>query len=973
MVEAEMNQPNAGASQPARLHVLALAAEAAERPDVLAAIQAGIAAGGDALSAVPPPARRELAAALMVLADTSLAAGIFDVSHIGYLLAGELYEELDGPESPSMVSVLSNAAMTLLGAGQPVEGESCATLAWQLAEKLAARGEPLAGPAQARVLVNLGLARARRGRLDEAAAIYRRAVPLCASSDDQELRGVLLNNLGALEVQRGRVADAQALLREALHLRRSVHGPDDPAVADTLMNLGALAERLRRWSPAGSMFEAALAIRQAAWPGHDHPLTAQAMSSVANARFRAGDTESARSLGNAALAIRERLFAGHPSADLAESLNNVASLDAAGGRLDDAIRLWRRARDVLVRALGYDNERLALCLSNLALAHAAAGQLQQARPAAQQAVLVAERALGPRHPALATYHANNSWVQAMSGDRGRALVSVRKARAVEANAYWRVVRMSTAHDRLAFAGGVRDLGDASLSMILASGASPASAELTEAADLVLQRKRVDLDTKVALRRALDVTIDREVAEVAGVLREARAELARLQMSGPSGRPASDHEEQLFDAALAVGQSEEALARRLDALDLGPQLAEASWTRVRDALPDDAALVDIVQFQPLDLRPGAALGSIDPPPKRYLAVVVRPGTEPPAVVLLSAAPDIDQMVDAFRTAVITGDSEVGVGVALAGELVAPIQPHLHGVTRLFLAPDGDLFELPFDALPLADGRRLADLWEITYLATGRELLGDRSTGRVPPGPSVVLGDPDFALSAGGPDGPPPAFGAAQLNVERLEYTRREAEQVARILGVDPLLAGAARKGVLKRQRSPRVMHLATHGYFLPAVARADDGFPPASTVVRPDDLLRSGLLLAGARTWRTGGRPPADAEDGVLTAADVEHLDLRGTELVVLSACESGLGVVHTGEGVQGLRSSFHVAGAAVVVMSLWQVGDEITSKVMSRFYDALGRGVAPARALRTAQQALRAEYPDAPFAWAAFVCQGFHV
>jgi CHAT domain-containing protein len=135
------------------------------------------------------------------------------------------------------------------------------------------------------------------------------------------------------------------------------------------------------------------------------------------------------------------------------------------------------------------------------------------------------------------------------------------------------------------------------------------------------------------------------------------------------------------------------------------------------------------------------------------------------------------------------------------------------------------------------------------------------------------------------------------------------------------------------------------------------------------MLRSGLALAGANTWLNAGNLPEEAEDGLLTAEDVTGLDLLATELVVLSACETGLGHVHVGEGVFGLRRAFVLAGAKTLVMSLWRVPDEPTRELMEAFYTRLLAGQGRAEALREAQLAMKAKYPD-PFYWGAFICQG---
>ncbi len=221
--------------------------------------------------------------------------------------------------------------------------------------------------------------------------------------------------------------------------------------------------------------------------------------------------------------------------------------------------------------------------------------------------------------------------------------------------------------------------------------------------------------------------------------------------------------------------------------------------------------------------------------------------------------------------------------------------------------------------------------------------------------------------------------------RLPGTRAEGKQVAALLDVSPWLDATALEGRLKTAcRSPRILHLATHGFFLPDQQRdlnqgnRDMTLMPSgdamgsgrfSGPMMENPMLRSGLALAGANTWLKAGNPPEEAEDGLLTAEDVTGLDLLATELVVLSACETGLGQVHVGEGVFGLRRAFVLAGARMLVMSLWKVPDEPTRELMEDFYGRLLAGEGRAEALRGAQLAMKVKYPD-PFYWGAFICQG---
>jgi CHAT domain-containing protein len=219
-------------------------------------------------------------------------------------------------------------------------------------------------------------------------------------------------------------------------------------------------------------------------------------------------------------------------------------------------------------------------------------------------------------------------------------------------------------------------------------------------------------------------------------------------------------------------------------------------------------------------------------------------------------------------------------------------------------------------------------------------------------------------------------------ESLQGTRAEGKRIAELFGVAPLLRAGVLETPVKRNRSPRILHIASHGFFLPDARRDRDKVQlELGTIVEPggkglsrlahleNPLLRSGLALAGANTWLARGELPEEAEDGLLTAEDVTGMDLLATELAVLSACETGLGEVHVGEGVYGLRRAFVLAGVKTLVMSLWKVPDQQTQELMENFYQRLLKGQPRAEALRKAQLAIRERYPN-PLYWGAFVSQG---
>jgi CHAT domain-containing protein len=210
---------------------------------------------------------------------------------------------------------------------------------------------------------------------------------------------------------------------------------------------------------------------------------------------------------------------------------------------------------------------------------------------------------------------------------------------------------------------------------------------------------------------------------------------------------------------------------------------------------------------------------------------------------------------------------------------------------------------------------------------------------------------------------------------------EGENIARMLHVAPLLGADVLEGTIKGRHSPCIFHLATHGAFFPdqlhpftedvssgmLAFESSDRLRHLSRLENP--LLRSFLAMAGVNTWLKGKKPPVMAEDGLLTAEDVSGLDLTGTELVVLSACETALGSVHAGEGVFGLQRAFVMAGARTLLMSQWKVPDQETCELMEGFYARLLAGEGRAEALRNSKLAIKEKKPD-PIYWGAFICQG---
>jgi len=277
--------------------------------------------------------------------------------------------------------------------------------------------------------------------------------------------------------------------------------------------------------------------------------------------------------------------------------------------------------------------------------------------------------------------------------------------------------------------------------------------------------------------------------------------------------------------------------------------------------------------------------------------------------------------------------------------------------------------------------------VSYVTTGRDVLRGQQQVDACIGPPLILADPDFDLASGDTSITSSYDRDTQSDVlpdfykfDRLQGTRDEGLSIAKLMGVEPALGEGATEGLVKCHSRPILLHLATHGFFLPDTSQFKDTEGIGCSISNARDLnrlssyenplIRTGLALAGANTWLRKEMPPEDAADGILNGQDVAGLDLSTTELVVLSACETGLGESRFGEGVLGLRRSFHLAGARTIVMSLWKVPDKATCRVMVDFYRALLCGAPRIEALVMAQLRAKNVYGLPRCVWGAFICQG---
>lgn len=499
---------------------------------------------------------------------------------------------------------------------------------------------------------------------------------------------------------------------------------------------------------------------------------------------------------------------------------------------------------------------------------------------------------------------------------------------------------------------------------------PRDAELvSRVVDLVLTRKGILLDAQIQVQGMRARLPERARARL-DETRKARAELASLVLKRPSTMSDEDYAHAL--ALLyekLVTREREVAADRLTLLGGLPTVRHSRAPTVSAALPQGAALVEFVRI-PAQPATAGAKHSMNLP-GRYVAYTLSVGRQP-TLVDLGNAQEIDTLVGDLQSAIRHRSSDglvKNVLRELHARLWQPMESSLGNAKRVVVAPDGELYRLPFAALVDGKGEYLIHRYQLAYVAAGRDLAMPVARGPSQIG-LLLIANPDFGL--GHTNGSLQGISSVQprsgLPFTPLPGTLREAKRIV------PLIAGArekivltgteASKTALQRTPSPRLLHIATHGFFFDRETFGVEGQTYELA------LVRSGLALAGAN----GSGRTLQNDDGMMTALEISDMDLNATDLVVLSACDTGEGPIVRGQGVLGLRRAFTLAGARNVLVALWPVSDDDTGDLMGDFYEAL-RDTPPAEALHRAQlRAIDRAKAGKTFAnpriWAPFILQG---
>ena len=829
-------------------------------------------------------------------------------------------------------------------------------------------------PDTATSLNNLAELYKSQGRYSEAEPLYKQALAIRKQQlgDNHPDTASSLNNLAALYYSQGRYSEAEPLYKQALAIWKQQLGDNHPDTATSLNNLAELYKSQGRYSEAEPLYKQALAIRKQQL-GDNHPDTAQSLNNLAALYNSQGRYSEAEPLFKQALAIsKQQLGDNHPST--ATSLNNLAELYRVQGRYSEAEPLYNRSLAIWKQQLGDNHPDTAKSFGNLALLYYSQGRYSEAEPLFKQALAISKQQLGDNHPDTATGLINLALFYQSQDDIPQAINYLTQGLAVEEYNLSENLKMGDDKQKQDYMATVLGRTDGVISLNLQ--AAPNNPEVTRLAlKTILERKGRILDVSTnSLQILRQRTDDPESQQLLTQLIEVRTQLSNLTFKKPEDiKNPEIYRQQLNEVTAKAKEIEGKIGVR--SAEFRSLSQPITLEGIQKLIPADAALVEIVRYRPFN--PKAPENQRFGIP-RYAVYLLYPNGDIKAKDLGEAKP-IDDKLIYFRDNLADAQTPLPQLQKSARQLdetlMQPIRQLLGNTKTILLSPDAALNLIPFEALVDENNQYLVENYHITYLTSGRDLLRlkDKFASQQSP---LIVADP-FYGKAGEKVALTRSIDLSEFTFPGLPGTEEEAKAIKNLLPQATVLTGSqATENAVKQAKKPNILHIATHGFFKPErnLGERNSGERNSGERNSPlqgernvieNPLLRSGLVLAGVKIGQSAG------DDGVLTALETTNLNLVGTKLVVLSACDTGKGDIKIGQGVYGLRRALVIAGSESQLISLWKVSDDATKDLMVAYYGRLKKGEGRSESLRQIQLGmLKGEKQKHPFYWASFIPSG---
>ncbi|MCZ6899277.1 MAG: CHAT domain-containing protein [Bacteroidetes bacterium] len=846
-------------------------------------------------------------------------------------------------------------------------------------------------PDYAASLNNLGKIYAKTGDFKKAESYYNQALDIYKNSSniDQSDYANALDNLGALYEIIGDYGRAERTLLQAMEVRKSFTGRKKTAYAKSLNNLGTLYRKLGNFKNAESYFKQSREIYQEVL-GTNNPDYATATNNLANLFKVVGKLDEAEPLYQEAADIYLATYGEfHPR--YATALNNLASLYRRKGRFEEAKKLYQKTIEIDKRILGENHPMYATSLNNLAILHSASGNFSEAEPLYQQALGIRRESLGVYHPQYAK-SLNNLGLFYLSQDRVKESEPYfSEAIKVQLAQIKSLFPSLSEKEKEIFYNTIRqDQERFNTIALLRKNENPSI--IGEMYNNQLATKAILFNATNKMRKNILSSGDQELIIKFNQWRKLKGDLAQYYQLGKIELQKKNiNLEELESQANTL---EKELSLKSEQFAKETDKKSYTWLDIQKELVPGEAAVELIRFREFATRKSGDSGQSKNivnfgfhDKVYYAALIVTPQTSGnPQLVLLENGTELEgKFLANYKNSLRFRVEDI----YSYDQYWAKIRENIPTTKKVYFSPDGIYNRINLNVLyHTTTGRYVIDEVDIELLTNTKELL-DKTVSENQDNQAVMFGNPDYLIDEQtrkkvvrnadyNPSGHPDLDYNKMKNTLKyfvdLPGAQQEILEINKITGQNQwhnqtYLGYQALEETIKSIRNPKVLHIATHGFFSENLTAAEGEFGVSSS----NPLFRSGLMMAGSGKTvydrEIGRQTSLEVEDGILTAYEAMNLYLDETDLVVLSACDTGLGEIRNGEGIYGLERAFKVAGAKAIIMSLVKVEDQATKELMTTFYKEWVRIGNKRKAFRNAQLIYREKDPD-PYNWGAFVMVG---
>jgi len=809
-------------------------------------------------------------------------------------------------------------------------------------------------PEYARICHHMGRILVKNGILSTAEEYLTQAVSVYEGLGDKYLLDYTssMESLGVLYETEGKFAESEKILLKNLQIKRSSEGVSNEMIIETLNDLCILYQHLGNIEKSEFFFKQVydLCIESL---GKDHGYFGIATNNLGTIAKKKGEFDKAEELLLESIRVYEFTYGKkHPL--YADALNNLASVEVSLKKYDLADSRYQEVLTIDREIYGTEHPLYATALSNYGILLFKKGDIKKAEEFYTEALNIRKNSLGVHHPSYANSLENLGLYYFVDEDLDQAEIFLREAVEILKEQITSLFPVMTENERALFYQTIRN--DIERYNYVALQLIDQKPELAETIlNNQIQTKAILLNTS---ERAKSQIVKNQNPEIINLYNNWVKEKDRLVRYYQIGK--ATLEENQIDLRKLEGRVEELekdLMLKSSEFKEIVSSREQTWKDIQNVLGNDEAVVEIVKirrFNTVQENEERGFGFLDD--CFYVAIWFDNKSSKPELIVLEEGYNLDIVhYPYYSNALEYGLSDTDSYKYYWKE----IDKNLKGYSNIYVAPDGIYHKINPNTFKTSSKEYLIDKYYISYVTNCSDLL-KKENDEMALNRAYLFGNPEFNLD-----------GVSTL-VKPLPGAEREVKEISEIITAQSdwdsrlLTQAEANESRIRNVFSPKVLHIATHGFF----EETNITYNLIDNSLNP--LFKSGLFLSGiedAYKNQKKGYRVDPTNDGMLTAYEAMNMNLQNTDLVILSACETGLGRIDNGEGVYGLQRAFIVAGAKSLIISHVKVQDEATEKMMEYFYDNYTKSGKIKASLKEAQLKLREEYPD-PYVWGAFMLIG---